>query len=204
VESFEKLLQKSVGLHGHLCPGQVIGVRMAMLGLDLLGLDPQGPGYFKRIITFVEMDRCAADAIAAVTECKLGRRSLKYKDYGIMAATFLDLKTNLAYRVVALESSKDLVAEYAPATQDSYAREIRAYSRMPLEEMFRVEKVQVTLSEFELPGPTLKKTVCTRCGQVIRDDKEANNGGETLCRPCSGERYFEVIDRKYDFMKADL
>ncbi len=104
MKSFEVLLKESADAHGHLCPGQVVGVRMAMLGCRLIGLDePTRRDQIKKLIVFVEMDRCTADAVSYVTGVKLGRRSLKFMDYGIMAATFLNLETQKAYRVVSTE-----------------------------------------------------------------------------------------------------
>ena len=109
MEAFEKLLKSSAAAHGHLCPGQAVGVRMAMLGCKLIGLDePTSRDQIKKILVYVEMDRCTADAVAHVTGVKLGRRSLKFMDYGIMAATFVNLETKKAFRIVSTEESRDL------------------------------------------------------------------------------------------------
>lgn len=55
---FETLLQESLNVHGHLCPGQVLGVRMSMLGLREIGItDPKGKDR-KSIVVFVEIDQC--------------------------------------------------------------------------------------------------------------------------------------------------
>jgi formylmethanofuran dehydrogenase subunit E len=194
LKPFKQLLEESVRDHGHLCPGQVLGVRMAILGLKLLGLDPDNLAHLKRLITFVEVDRCAADAIASVTGCKLGRRSLKFKDYGLMAATFLDLETELAYRVTALETSRELAPRFATPGRDRRKMEVEAYSKMSLEDLFRIERVRVHLSELDLPGPARKKTACAICGELVRDGKEVIRDGKTLCRPCSGDSYFEIVE----------
>src|SRR5579863_10348490 len=104
--SLEGLLEEAKVAHGHLCAGQVLGVRLAMLGCARLGIeDPRGRDR-KRLVTFVEIDRCATDAIGVVTGCRLGKRALKFRDWGKMAATFVDLETQRAIRIVALESSK--------------------------------------------------------------------------------------------------
>jgi len=192
---FEELLAASVKDHGHLCPGQVIGVRMAMLGCRLIGLEePASPEQIKKLIVYVEMDRCAADAVAFVSGAKLGRRSLKFMDYGIMAATFLNLETSEAFRVISTEESRDLVDSYAPEIQEKTAKETEAYKRMPDNLLFKVQKVKVAPSEFDLPGPTRKKTTCSRCGQVVRDNKEATIDGKPYCRPCTDVGYFKIID----------
>ncbi|HDO25864.1 MAG TPA: formylmethanofuran dehydrogenase, partial [Nitrospirae bacterium] len=53
VFNFEELLDESIKVHGHLCPGQVLGVRMSILALEKLGLkDPKGSDR-KNIIVFV-------------------------------------------------------------------------------------------------------------------------------------------------------
>jgi formylmethanofuran dehydrogenase subunit E len=195
LDRFEDILSASVKNHGHLCPGQVVGVRMAMLGCRLIGLDdPWQPEQIKKLIVYVEMDRCAADAVAYVTGAKLGRRSLKYLDYGIMAATFVNLETNQAYRIISTEESRDLVHEYAPEFNDETTQQFEAYKRMPDSVLFRIQKVRVPLSEFDLPGPTRKKATCVRCGQVVRDNKEVQIDGKPYCRPCAHGAYFKVIE----------
>jgi len=194
LNSFEDILSASVKNHGHLCPGQVVGVRMAMLGCSLIGLDdPWRLDQIKNLIVYVEMDRCAADAVAFVTGAKLGRRSLKFLDYGIMAATFLNLETNQAYRIVSTEESRDLVQEYAPEFNDKTTQQLEAYKLMPDNILFRVQKVHVPLSEFDLPGPTRKKASCAKCGQVVRDNREVIIDGKSYCKPCANGAYFKVI-----------
>ena len=173
MKSFENLLDSSAAAHGHLCPGQVVGVRMAMLGCRLIGLaEPTRRDQIKKLIVYVEMDRCTADAVAHVTGVKLGRRSLKFMDYGIMAATFVNLETGKAYRVLSTEESRSLAAMYAPEIEQKSARQLAAYRRMPDSVLFRVQKVRVTLDACDMPGPTKRKVACSRCGQMVRDRRE--------------------------------
>ena len=189
--SFKELLEGSVAAHGHLCPGQVVGVRMAMLGLRLLGFDaPPSLAQLKQLIVFVEMDRCAGDAVAHVTNVKLGRRSLKFVDYGIMASTFVDLAAPQAFRIISTEESRDLAMLYAPPGLAKREAQLHAYQVMPDAVMFRVQEVRVDLSEFDLPGPTRRKVACATCGQVVRDQREVVQEGQTLCRPCALGAYF--------------
>jgi len=191
MKPFEKLLSSSAAAHGHLCPGQVVGVRMALLGCRLIGLDePDSPEQIKKLIVYVEMDRCTADAIAHVTGVKLGRRSLKFVDYGIMAATFLNLETGKAFRILSTEESRDLSFLYAPGLQKKSQRQLTAYKRMPDGVLFRVQAVHVPISAFDMPGPTQKKVYCIRCGQVVRDAREVVVKGETLCKACAGGGYY--------------
>ena len=192
MEGFDILLEGSATSHGHLCPGQVVGVRMAMLGCRLIGLnDPMRLDQLKKLIVYVEMDRCAADAIAYVTGVRLGRRSLKFVDYGIMAATFLNLETEAAFRIISKEESRALVSEYAPEIENETEQQLIAYKRMPISVLFKIQKVDVPYTECDLPGPTRKKVVCEQCGQMVRDNKEVIVNDRPLCRPCAKGAYYE-------------
>ncbi len=191
MDSFEVLLKNSAAAHGHLCPGQAVGVRMAMLGCKLIGLDePTRLDQIKKLLIYVEMDRCAADAIAYVTGVKLGRRSLKFMDYGIMAATFMNLQTGMALRVISTEEARQLACAYAPEIADKYPQQLEAYKRMPDSVLFRVQQVDISVSEYDLPGPTRRKVTCCRCAQVVRDHREVIQDGRIFCAPCAGGAYF--------------
>ena len=192
MRSFEELLASSVAAHGHLCPGQVVRVRMAMLGCHLIDLDdPTSLEQIKKLIVYVEMDRCAGDAVAHVTGAKLGRRSLKFVDYGIMAATFVNLETYKAFRVISTEEARDLASYYAPEVLGKYEQQLEAYKRMPDSVLFRVQEVEVSLSEFDLPGPTRRKVSCSRCGHVIPDHREVIESDDILCKPCAHGAHFQ-------------
>jgi formylmethanofuran dehydrogenase subunit E len=189
--SFRELLDESVAQHGHLCPGQILGVRMAMLGCGLLAIeDPRSRAERKKLIVFVEMDRCATDAIASVTGCSMGKRTLKFRDYGIMAATFFHSERDEAYRIVAREEAKLRARVLAPGQGDPFQQQLQAYRTMPDRDLFRIQRVEVELAPWELPGPPRRHARCTRCGQVIRDGREIHAGTSVLCRPCAGEAYF--------------
>ena len=191
MEAFEVLLKSSANAHGHLCPGQVVGVRMAMLGCRLIGLDePTRHDQIKKLIVYIEMDRCTADAVAHVTGAKLGRRSLKFMDYGIMAATFVNLETGEAFRVVSTEEARDLARYFAPEIAERHAQQLAAYKRMPDNLLFRVQQVKVTIDESDMPGPTRHKAICVQCGQVVRDRREVIRNELSYCRPCAAGAYF--------------
>ncbi|MBI5594302.1 MAG: formylmethanofuran dehydrogenase subunit E family protein [Deltaproteobacteria bacterium] len=191
MEPFETLLQKSIAEHGHLCAGQVIGVRMAMTGCKLIGIEePKDEKWRKKIIAYVEIDRCATDAIQSVTGCRMGKRTLKFCDYGINAATFLNLDTKKAYRILSTEESRKIAPRYAPEETDLMRQQLIGYQRMPDDELFNIQQVQVHLEEWEMPGPSRRKAVCMRCGQVVRDRREVKQNNEVLCRICAREAYY--------------
>ena len=192
LEDFETLLKGSAQEHGHLCPGQVIGVRMAMLGCELIGLDePAQLPQIKSLIVYVEIDRCATDAIAFVTGARLGRRSLKFVNNGIMAATFVNLDSGKAVRFRARETSREQVADYAPDLPDEREQQLAAYQKMPPDVLFEVQAVAVEVPYSDMPGPTRFKSGCESCGVVVRDKREIYKNGQILCRICAGDSYFK-------------
>jgi formylmethanofuran dehydrogenase subunit E len=185
MESLNELLEQAEAAHGHLCAGQVLGVRMAMLGCARLEIsEPRGADR-KRLVTWVEIDRCATDAIGVVTGCRLGKRTLKFRDWGKMAATFLDLATGRAIRIVALESSKRRARELYPEITDKNKQQMKAYREMPDAELFGEEWVEVELGAKEMPGYRGERVACARCGEGINYDRYVESGGEILCIACA-------------------
>jgi formylmethanofuran dehydrogenase subunit E len=193
MKTLKEYLDDAAVAHGHLCAGQVLGVRMAMLGLRKLGLEePQGKDR-KRIVTFVEIDRCATDAVMVVTGCRLGKRALKFRDWGKVAATFVDMETGKAVRVSARESSKALAKSMHPEIENKNQQQMLAYQEMADDQLFQTQWVHVELPPEELPGYKGERTVCSRCGEGINFRREVRHGAKVLCRGCAGERYYEPI-----------
>jgi formylmethanofuran dehydrogenase subunit E len=195
--SLDEYLREAEVAHGHLCAGQVLGVRLAMLGLEKLGIeDPRGKDR-KRLVTFVEIDRCATDAIAVVTGCRLGKRALKFRDWGKMAATFVDLgikdvSTGKAIRIAAKESSKALARSMHPEIENKNQQQMLAYREMPEDDLFTKQWVKVKLPAEEFPGYKGERIVCARCGEGINFRREVVRDGRVLCRACAGEKYYEA------------
>ncbi len=188
---FDILLEESAKIHGHLCPGQVLGVKMSMLGLKEIGIeDPKGKDR-KSIIVFVEMDRCATDAVQSVTGCSLGHRTMKFMDYGKMAATFVNLKTGKAVRVIAKEESRQAAKELFPEIVNKYAAQLEAYKIMSDEALFDVMAVRVKLNPEDMPGRPLQRIQCDSCGEYVQDLREIQRDGRILCRPCADTGYYE-------------
>ena len=198
--SLDDYLREAEQAHGHLCAGQVLGVRLAMLGLEKLGIDdPRGNKEDrKRLVTFVEIDRCATDAIAVVTGCRLGKRALKFRDWGKMAATLVDLgikdvSEGKAIRIAAKESSKALARTMHPEIESKNQQQMLAYREMPENDLFTKQWVKVELPAEEFPGYKGERIVCAECGEGINFHREVQREGRVLCRACAGERYYEVL-----------
>jgi formylmethanofuran dehydrogenase subunit E len=193
MKSLDEYLQDAEQAHGHLCAGQILGVRMAMLGLEKLGIDdPRGKDR-KRLITFVEIDRCATDAVAVVTGCRLGKRALKFRDWGKVAATFVDLANDRAVRISARESSKQLARRMHPEIESKNQQQMMAYTEMNDVDLFDAQWVRVKIGPEDMPGYKGERVVCEECGEGINFRREVRRDGRILCRPCAGERYYEVL-----------
>jgi formylmethanofuran dehydrogenase subunit E len=179
--------------HGHMCAGQILGLRMAMYGMKLLGLEDPAGRDRKRLVTFVEIDRCATDAVPIVTGCRLGKRALKFRDFGKVAATFCDLKEDRAVRVVARETSKQRARELYPEIADKNQQQMRAYREMPDEDLFSIQWVRVALGPEEFPGYKGERRTCEVCGEGINFKREVLRDGRVLCKACAGERYYTPL-----------
>jgi formylmethanofuran dehydrogenase subunit E len=193
LKTLDEWLRDAEVAHGHLCAGQVLGVRLAMLGLELLGIDDPHGKDRKRLITFVEIDRCATDAVAVVTGCRLGKRALKFRDWGKVAATFVDLQSGRAVRVCAKESSKALARQLHPEIESKNQQQMLAYREIPTDDLFTMQWVKVELPPEELPGYKGARIVCEACGEGINFQREVRRNGEILCRSCAGERYYQEL-----------
>jgi formylmethanofuran dehydrogenase subunit E len=199
MQTFDALLHEAEVAHGHLCAGQILGVRMAMLGCRRLGVeDPKGlvnPKDRKRLVTFIEIDRCATDAIAVVTGCRLGKRAIKFRDWGKMAATFVDLAAPLTaqgetpvykgVRIAALESSKQRARDLYPQIENKNQQQMLAYRELPDSDLFSEEWVAVPIHPREMPGYKSARITCEQCGEGINYDREVRRDGRILCEGCA-------------------
>jgi formylmethanofuran dehydrogenase subunit E len=217
MQTFDALLREAEVAHGHLCAGQILGVRMAMLGCQRLGIDdPKGlvnPQDRKRLVTFIEIDRCATDAIAVVTGCRLGKRAIKFRDWGKMAATFVDLGSPLsaltsplspqgdtpvykAIRIAALESSKQRARDLYPNIENKNQQQMLAYRELPIEDLFSEQWVAVPIHPREMPGYKSARITCEVCGEGINYDREVHRDEKILCEACASPetRYYQPIE----------
>jgi formylmethanofuran dehydrogenase subunit E len=191
--AFDEYVALAEQSHGHICAGQILGLRMALYGLNLLNIDDPTGKDRKRLVTFIEIDRCATDAIPVVTGCRLGKRALKFRDFGKVAATFCDVQADRAVRVVARETAKQRAAEMFPQIADKNAHQMRAYREMTDADLFEMQWVRVRLGPEEFPGYKAMRVICAECGEGINFKREVVRDGRVLCKACAGERYYEPL-----------
>jgi len=202
MRSIDALCERYERSHGTLCPGVVLGLRMAVLGCSLVSLeDPRTAGRNKMIV-WVEIDRWLADAVETVMGARLSKRTLKFLDYGKLAATFLNVDTRAAVRIVALESSRGLADLRHQEIESKHARQMRVYREATDEELFACNAVDVLLNEMDAPGHPRSRVICGRCDEGVNDGREVRTAdGSTLCRPCAfgaGPRSHQKSDRISD------
>ncbi len=186
-------LEKSSRDHSHLCPRQILGVRMGLLGMKALGFDSPPPK--KRLLVIVETDGCFADGVTAATDCTVGHRNLRVEDYGKTAAVFVDTLTGRAVRVAPALDVRQKAYAYAPDEPRHYFAQMRAYRIMPDDEMFTVSDVQLkTPIEAIVSRPGVRVN-CDVCGEEIINEREIQHEGLTLCRACAGNSYYHAAVR---------
>lgn len=187
---FENLLEQCAVLHHHLCPRQVLGVRMGMKAGQILGLDL--PQVDKRLFTFVETDGCAADGIAVATGCWVGRRTLRIMDFGKVAGTFVDRLSHRAIRIHPHQRARLGSHRYIPNQPDRWHAYLEAYKSMPDEELLVVQPVTLTVSLEKIISKETARAKCSHCGEEIFNEREVKINGKALCRYCAGETYYAI------------
>jgi formylmethanofuran dehydrogenase subunit E len=184
------LLDRAAQRHKHLCPRQVLGVRMGMYAAELLELEL--PQTDKRLYTFVETDGCFTDGVAVATGCWVGRRTMRVIDFGKVAATFVDTKTNLAMRIYPHLQSRQRWHHYAPDAQSRWHGYLQAYQVMPAAELLVAQPVELTRSMQAILSNPGARTVCAQCGEEIINERQVMLNDRLLCRGCAGENYYRI------------
>jgi formylmethanofuran dehydrogenase subunit E len=184
-------LAQSAAQHDHLCPRQVLGARMGLLGARLLGVEQ--PNSAKRLLTFVETDGCAADGLSAATGCTVGHRTLRVIDFGKVAATFVDTHTGEAIRIAPSRAARELASQYAPRARSRWQAQLEAYQVIPDEELLRVQHVELSLSLEKLLSKPGYRVTCQVCGEEILNEREVLRDGAIVCATCAGAGYYKIV-----------
>lgn len=193
-----ELMAASEKRHRHLCPRQILGLRLGLRGLralDLAGDDscPRFQNKRKRLLVIAETDGCGLDGIAVATNTAVGRRTLRVLDYGKVAATLVDTRTERAVRVSPSPESRPLSREYAPDARSRWHAYLEAYQRIPDDELVIVAPVELKQSLAELISKPSARAICDSCGEEIINEREVVREQQTLCRACAGEQYYTLL-----------
>lgn len=186
----QAILQRSSARHKHLCPRQVLGARMGLAGAAALGLDL--PRTDKRLLVIVETDGCFADGVEVATGCTMGHRTLRLEDYGKIAATFIDVKRNVAVRVAPRLDVRERAYTYAPEEPRHYFAQLQAYQIMPESELLTIQPVTLTTPVATIVSRPGVRVNCDQCGEEIINEREVQVAGQLLCRACAGRSYYQT------------
>jgi len=184
----QPLLEKSSRDHSHLCPRQILGVRIGLTGMAALGFDASPSG--KRLLAIAETDGCFVDGISASTNCAVGHRTLRVEDYGKVAATFMDVQSSRAVRIAPVLDIRQRAYTYAPDEPRHYFAQMAAYKIMPDDEMFTITEVTLTTPIETIVSRPGVRVNCNVCGEEIMNEREVKQHGLTLCRPCAHGGYY--------------
>lgn len=195
MKNLEELLNRSASMHRHLCPRQVLGIRIGLLAGQLLSIDV--PQKAKRLLTIAETDGCAVDGISVATNCTVGHRTLRIEDYGKIAATFVDTESGEAIRTVPHPESRKRAYEYAPEGSTTWQAQLIGYQHMPDEKLFVVQNVELIVPLAKLMSRPGRKAICQCCGEEIINEREVFHEGEILCRACAGQAYYRLKGNKF-------
>jgi formylmethanofuran dehydrogenase subunit E len=190
MHTLDEFLAHSARKHRHLCPRQVLGVRMGFFAGRLLGLHV--PRDDKRLLTIVETDGCVVDGIAAVTHCSVGHRTLRVEDYGKVAATFIDTSLREAIRLIPQNAVREAAVYYAPKKSTKWRVQLIGYQHMPDEDLFLVQEVDLIQPLEKIISRAGRKTVCQACGEEVINEREVVQERTIVCRPCAGNAYYQI------------
>lgn len=182
------LLNQSSARHEHLCPRQVLGVRLGMLAAQKLKLEL--PQTDKRVLTIVETDGCFADGVEVATGCSVGHRTLRVEDYGKVAATLVDTLTGQTIRIAPRGEARSAAREYAPTARNRWEAQLIGYQRMPIDELFTIEEVRLNTPIETIVSHAGRKAVCAQCGEEIINGREIVSEGKVWCKACWVGAYY--------------
>lgn len=195
MQPLQTILELSAVQHKHLCPRQVLGARIGLAGAAALGLET--PRRDKRLLIITETDGCFADGLAAATGCTMGHRTLRLADYGKIAATFVDVKTETAVRITPQLDIRQKAHIYAPDETKHYYAQLVGYQQMPDEELLSVQPVRLTTSVKQIVSRNGVRVNCAHCGEEIINEREIIRNGQPLCAICAGPAYYAPEELRF-------
>ncbi len=183
------LLERSMQDHDHLCPRQILGVRIGLAGMKALGFDM--PPTNKHLLVISETDGCFVDGIAAPTGCTVGHRTLRVEDYGKVAATFVEIRTGSAVRVAPRLDARDRASDFVPNEPRHYFAQMQAYQTMPDHQLLTMQEVALKMSIQQIVSRPGLRINCDICGEEIMNEREILRDGSSLCCACAGDGYYQ-------------
>ncbi len=189
-------LEEAVKFHGHLCPGLVLGYRVAILARKELDL---GRSEDEELVAIVENDTCAVDAIQHINGATFGKGNLVFRDHGLHAYTFIERTSGKQIRIelkadIFSDASKQrndilqklhndipLTTEEKTILQKSRQETVRRMLQLPEEDLFDVKQVKIEVPE---KARIYRSVRCIKCGLMVMETRARVLNQKFYCIPC--------------------
>jgi formylmethanofuran dehydrogenase subunit E len=188
MDDLQRILDESSARHRHLCPRQVLGARIGLAGAAVLGLETRQRD--RRLLVILETDGCFAGAVEIATGCSVDQRTLRVVDYGKVAATVIDVRSETALRLAPRPGIRLQARCYAPEEPKLYYAQLVGYQRMPVDELLAIRPIVLQIPARRLLSRAGARVECQVCGEEIINQREIRRGEQILCRACAGEAYY--------------
>ena len=192
ITQLHELLKQSSARHDHLCPRQVLGVRMGLAGLAAIGLEAPMP--HKAALVILETDGCFADGLEVASGAVVGHRTLRLVDQGKIAATFANVESGQTVRLAPSLDVRQRALKYAPEIKKKYYAQLKGYQIMPETELFTFQEVTLDPALRMIISRPGLRAKCANCGEEIINERQVCVEGKVLCRTCAGERYYKSLE----------
>lgn len=115
---------------------------------------------------------------------------MRVVDYGRIAATFVNVKTEVAVRIAPRHDIRQRALTYAPHEKRRYFAMLHAYQVMPLDVLFSVAPVALSINLREIISRPGVRVNCSRCGEEVINERERQIDGKPVCRACVESSYY--------------
>jgi len=185
--------KKVAEFHGHVCPGLAYGYRVARVALRELGKRAED----EEIVSIVENDSCAVDAIQVLVGSTFGKGNLIFKDYGKQVYTFVSRKTGKGLRISVdfkgykeTEKDKAILDKFLSGNKSQQVmkkvrriknKKIEAILKNPEKDILKIKTVRIKPPEEARIFPVVR---CEVCGEKMMEPRARVKEGRVVCLPC--------------------
>lgn len=186
-------LELAIQFHGHICPGLLMGVRVAEFAQKHLDISQERD---EELLAVVETNSCGVDAIQSILGCTFGKGNLIFRDYGKSVYTIASREKNRAVRIAQKFNSQphpdsvryqelncqSILTDAETAEKENLLGAIfERLMSVPFEEIFTWREVKFDFPEKARIYPTVQ---CAVCGEGVMEPRAARNGQIFVCPAC--------------------
>jgi len=183
----------AITFHGHSCPGLAIGYRISLRALR----EFSGRSKDEELVSVVENNSCAVDAIQVLTGCTFGKGNLLFNDYGKQVYTFIKKPSGKGIRI-SVNWKKPGETDEEKEMWDRYIKGDRSQRIMKFVHNRKASKIKYILDADEKEIMTVKKykgkvppeaeiyhsITCETCSEKMMEPRARLKEGKIVCIPC--------------------